>query len=60
MTPVGFMFERKGLISLELNQGGGTEFDELYETAVEEGAEDVIDTAGQEGAPDEVEVRRIT
>jgi transcriptional/translational regulatory protein YebC/TACO1 len=48
MAPVAFMFEKKGLITIDPSKSSRT-FDELFEAAVEAGAEDVQETEGEEG-----------
>jgi len=56
MSPTSFLFERKGLIKLSLNDTNidrDRAFDELFEVAVEAGAEDVrfatMEDGDQEG-----------
>ena len=54
VSPVSFLFERKGLIRVERSQT--TSFDSLFELVLDAGADDVIEFDGEEGP--EWEVRR--
>lgn len=47
ISSVGFLFERKGIIVIQPNVDG---FDDLFEVAVEHGAEDVREAEGEDGA----------
>ena len=47
------MFERKGLITIEAGKNGKT-FDELFDLAIEGGAEDVKEVQGENGPEWEV------
>lgn len=49
IAPVAFMFEKKGLIVVEPVREAGASFDNLFELAVEGGAEDVKEVDGDEG-----------
>ena len=52
MSPTSFLFERKGLIKLSLNDlsmDRDRAFDELFEVAVEAGAEDVRFAVTEDG-----------
>ena len=54
IAPVAFMFEKKGLIVVEPVREAGASFDNLFELAVEGGAEDVKEVDGDEGIEWEV------
>ncbi|WVO14469.1 hypothetical protein L204_102104 [Cryptococcus depauperatus] len=49
VSPVAFLFEKKGSITLLPNKQGDAGFDHLFEIAVENGAEDVIEGERDEG-----------
>ena len=48
MAPVSFMFEKKGLVTIDPSRSN-ISFDELFEAAVEAGAEDIQEIEGEEG-----------
>lgn len=48
IAPVAFMFEKKGLITIDPSKSTRT-FDELFDAAVEAGAEDVKESETEEG-----------
>lgn len=45
MSPVGFLFERKGSITVAPTTSSSKTFDDLFELAAENGAEDVEDVS---------------
>lgn len=47
MTPVAYMFERKGVVRVTPSAESGATFDGLFETALEGGAEDVAEVEGE-------------
>lgn len=54
IAPVAYLFDKKGVIVLSASSGGS--FDELFEIAVEHGAEDVREMEDEMGAAFEVRV----
>lgn len=54
MAPVAYMFSRKGRINLSLREG--STFEDLWEAAVEGGAEDVNPAENDQS---EIEVRSL-
>ena len=53
IAPVAFMFEKKGLIIIDPAKSAKS-FDELFEVALEGGAEDVKEAEGDDGPEWEV------
>jgi transcriptional/translational regulatory protein YebC/TACO1 len=56
MTPVNYLFEKKGLITLQAVDGVKGDFDELFDIAVEAGAEDVKEIPAEDGEPTQYQV----
>lgn len=56
ISSVGFLFDKNGLITVQPSAAPGA-FDELFEVAVEHGAEDVREAESEEGEERIWEVR---
>lgn len=55
MAPVSFLFEKKGVIVLSpISSSAAITFDEVFEAAVEAGAEDVKENQDEDGYTFEV------
>ena len=49
VSPVAFLFERKGLVRVQPAEGSSATFDSYFEAALEGGAEDVREVETEDG-----------